>query len=91
MNIFNKNQSQKDFICVVVFTLVLFLLFSSIDFFEILIEFSEAHEEYELDELILIALLSPLGLSWYGLRRYNEIKKMNSRLQEEVEKELKKD
>jgi len=45
------------------------------DLFEVLYETTRAHEDWELDEFILLVLVMPLPLAWFAYRKANELSK----------------
>jgi two-component system, NtrC family, C4-dicarboxylate transport sensor histidine kinase DctB len=61
-----------------------------IDMFEIIIDFVEHHEHYELDEIFLLILSLPIAFLWFAYRRLKEIIYVNNVLSKEIEKEIKK-
>ena len=54
--------------------LVTFIVAGRVDAFERLVEWSEAYEEYELDELFTLAILSSIGLLVFVFRRYGDLR-----------------
>lgn len=47
-------------------------LLNYFDSFEVLANFTRMHEDWELDELILALLISPIFISWIAFRRWRE-------------------
>jgi diguanylate cyclase (GGDEF)-like protein len=60
---------------IVVALVLLYFLTRDLDWFEWLHDFTRAHEDYELDEIITIVLLSTVGLIAFGLRRIADQKR----------------
>lgn len=71
--------------CIVIVSLTL----SEYDAFELLFEFTRTHEEWEMDEIIVSVLVSPLFLSWFAYRRWREtlraVKKRKNREHELIQ------
>lgn len=57
------------------------MLFISIDAFEVLINFTRDHEDWELDEYILILVTSGFLAHWYSYRRYKEMSILQKKFQ----------
>ena len=57
--------------------------------FEIIIDFVDHHEAYELDEVFLLVLSLPASFLWFSYRRLKEIKYINDTLTKDIEKEVK--
>ncbi len=69
-----RSKQFWDFCIVTVSIIVLTLILTSIDGFEWLVEFTRTYEDWELDELLIAALLSPAFLTWFAYRRWQEAK-----------------
>ena len=82
-----NNNRNYDLFIVVLLILCISTLLIKIDAFELFTEFSRSHESYELDEIILILLVSSFCILWYAIRRYNENKKLQIKI-EEINKKL---
>lgn len=80
---------KKDILISILISVVLTFLFISYDVFELIIEFTKHHEEYELDEVALLVLSLPISLLWFSYRRLKEIKHVNENLNTEIEDEVK--
>ncbi|RKF19992.1 bifunctional diguanylate cyclase/phosphodiesterase [Alginatibacterium sediminis] len=60
------------------------LSFSYFEAFEYLYNFSRSHENWELDEIIIILLMSPIFLVWLVIKRWTQsVREMNLRLKRE--------
>ena len=70
------DKSSKDIIIIISVTFFLSIILIQADAFELFYNFTINHEEYELDEIILVILVLPFSLVWYSYRRYKEIKKL---------------
>lgn len=68
----NRNTWRRDLAVALVLTVAGTLALISIEAFELFEEFAETHEEWELDEIVLGVLLSPIMLAWYSWRRHQE-------------------
>lgn len=91
----DKIEAKIELIYSVLVVIILWLILSTIDAFEYLVEFLETHEDYELDELVLLLVIIGLVSTIYSIRRILEAKKINSQLEnvnkklkEEIEKEI---
>ncbi len=95
---FNINSNKtKDAIYILIFSIISFSIFIYIDAFELFVEYSREHEEYELDEIVLLLFISGFSTLWYSIRRYKEIKKiqekfksLNTLLEEKLKIEIEK-
>lgn len=74
------SPAKKDGLIILILLVSAYFIFSAIDFFEFTVELVEQFEHLELDELIPLGTLLLFCLSWYGLRRLNEIKLDNREL-----------
>ena len=90
-----SSYAKKDLIKIIIFTVILWIIMSQIDAFELLIGYTREHESFDLDEIILIVFISCLSAFWYSFRRHLEIKKIqekilntNERLNENIKKEV---
>jgi len=73
---------QFDIIIGTIFMLLLTFVFMYFDFFEFLVEFTRLHEEWNLDELILVFLAMGFVALLYSRRRIVEIKKLKEELEQ---------
>ncbi|BEU03643.1 hypothetical protein OAG1_24430 [Agarivorans sp. OAG1] len=68
-------------------TLLLGFVLAHLEAFETLYSFSRNHESWELDEIILMVLLSPIFLLWLAVRRWAEAQ-YEAKMREERESQL---
>ncbi len=81
MNNLNKrSSSRKDLVYVLLFTIVSGFILISIDAFELIMEYSREHEEFEIDEILLIVFTLCVALMWYSIRRVREIQHFQKEL-----------
>jgi signal transduction histidine kinase len=80
-------EQWRDFWLMLIFLLAIWLLTSELDLFEWFYDYSRAHEDWDMDELILIVLFLPIPLTWFTLRRMREAQLQTKRLLE-VERQL---
>jgi len=66
------SQKWRDLAVMIVVLILVWIPASEMETFEWLYDYSRAHEDWELDEVILLVLLLPLPLAWYGVRRSRE-------------------
>ena len=85
-----KSKSVKDLLLIIIATSIIAYILISIDAFELFTDFANNHEEYELDEVILILLVGAFSLLWYSFRRFQEIKELK-KIIENNNKELNSD
>lgn len=64
-----------------ILTVVFYLLSNSYDFMESLVEFSRAHESWEMDEIFATALFLLLLSAVFSLRRWRESRSLAAELQ----------
>lgn len=67
-----RNRAFTDAAILAVMFVACYAYFSSIEAFELLVEFMEAHEDWELDEAITSLMLAGTAGFIYAIRRYNE-------------------
>ncbi len=91
----DKLNTTRDLVIVLILGLILWLILGSYDGFEILISYLESHEEYELDEVLLLLLILSPFLIVYALLRVKEayhlnkeLKQLNEKLEQRVQEEL---
>lgn len=80
---------KKDMFITIIITFLLTISFIYFDVFEIIIDFVDHHEAYELDEVFLLVLSLPASFLWFSYRRLKEIKYINDTLTKDIEKEVK--
>ena len=75
-----KQQHIKDLIYILIFSILMLLLLLKVNAFDLLIKYTRAHEEYQLDEVILLVLISSFSFIWFSLRRLKELKILKDKL-----------
>ncbi|ONG58664.1 hypothetical protein BKE38_02465 [Pseudoroseomonas deserti] len=65
-------RARRDLLLILAACLGLFALASLCDSYETIQRFVEAHEDWQLDELLTLAFILPFGLAAYALRRDRE-------------------
>ena len=71
----DNKRTVIDTVILIAAIIVTALLLQFYDVSEYIYEFSQKHEEYELDEIILTIAISSLYLSIYTLRRFADLKR----------------
>lgn len=66
------HRSIVDLIVIGGLTIVVYLLVADLDLFERLHEFSRAHEDWELDEIVVAILFAIVGSFAFGIRRLQD-------------------
>jgi diguanylate cyclase (GGDEF)-like protein len=74
VTLYLKRTFVQEILVTSIITLILFWHASNADLFEMLIEFLEEHEEYELDEIVVLLLISILGFVFIIFRRTAHLK-----------------
>ncbi len=69
-----KNDIRRDVIVAIISIISIFLLLHLFDAFEELYDFTRSHEDWEVDEIILLLLCVPLPLAWLIYRQNVYIK-----------------
>lgn len=64
---------KKDLLITLSFALFLSILFINIDAFELYLEYTKEHEEFELDEILLILFTFSVCGLWFSYRRFVEV------------------
>ncbi|RXJ92783.1 hypothetical protein CRV00_12745 [Malaciobacter molluscorum] len=92
---FNKLKSISDLIISIVFSIVIWLVLGHYDAFEKLMYFLRTHEEYELDEFLLLLMVFGIISIFYIYRRVveqrvinSQLKKLNETLEQKVKNEI---
>lgn len=87
-----SSRARRDLAIAAGFVVVFYIVGGIFDLAEALEEFADAHEHWELDELILGFALSAIAFAWYSYRRWREYSaelerriEINQRLVEEME------
>lgn len=82
-------QSLKfELILLSLITAILAILAIQIDGFELLVEYVEQHEEYELDEVITISIFMSIAIAIFAFRRFQDLRfeiERNKQIQVELE------
>ena len=81
---FFSKESVIDAIIAAIAIVVIATLMYTFDAFEALYEFTQRHEDWELDEYILMVFAAPFPMLWYGYRRANQAERYS---QEKIELE----
>ena len=79
-----KSKAFTDMYIGIVIILVTWFILGEYDFFEIMVDFLEEHEEFELDELVLLFLLMGILSTIYTYRRVRESKRISNILRETI-------
>lgn len=82
-----SSTSRKDLLYVFISIILLTLISVQIDLFDLMIDFTREHEDWELDEYILAVFVSIIPILWYSYRRYEEIYKIKKEI-ENINKDL---
>jgi signal transduction histidine kinase/DNA-binding NarL/FixJ family response regulator len=69
-----QKHARKDFIIILIISILVFLLASAIDAFELFFEFSRAHDDWELDEIAMVLIIAAFALIFFSWRRWQELK-----------------
>jgi signal transduction histidine kinase len=67
-----KKQSSRDALIVASCVVIFWGLLVAFEGFEWFYEYSRAHEDWDLDEIVLFFVVLPLPLMWFAFRRANE-------------------
>lgn len=62
-------RTHTDSLIVLIAVAGIFMILEYVDGFEALYTFTRQHEEFELDEVLLIVLAAPLPIAWFAYRR----------------------
>ncbi|MEM5338290.1 ATP-binding protein [Paraburkholderia azotifigens] len=68
----SRSVAWRDFLCVVVLTVIVGALCSTFDVSELAYRWSRRAERYQLDELPVTLFVLAAGLAWFAWRRYRE-------------------
>jgi len=77
----DKLNAKKDLIYGILVAVFSWFIFSEYDAFETMVEFAHAHEDYELDEILLLLILIGVISTWFAYRRIKEANKINKELE----------
>ncbi len=79
--------ARRDLVICCIAVVCLFFVASHYDFFEHWAEWSEAHEDWELDEVFMALVLGSVGFAWFAYRRWHETRELLS-LRLEINRQL---
>ena len=68
-----QKNSYKDLIIITMISVLIFFLASLIDAFELFFEFSRAHDNWELDEIVMVLIIIAFSLAIFSWRRWCEL------------------
>ncbi|WP_241024710.1 ATP-binding protein [Burkholderia sp. Ac-20365] len=71
----SRSVAWRDFLCVVVLTVIVGVLCSAFDVSELAYRWSRRAERYQLDELPVTLFVLAAGLAWFSWRRYRDSQK----------------
>lgn len=83
-----NKQIQIELIGIILTAVAVFFISGQYDVFEAVLEFLQAHEEYELDEIIMVFVFLVFGMAFFSFQRWQEQKELNRSL-EQKNRELK--
>ncbi|MDM8568119.1 ATP-binding protein [Thiotrichales bacterium HSG1] len=69
-----QKNSLKDFIIILVISVLAFLIAGEIDAFELLVEFAHQYEDWEIDEIFTLSVIVAISLGVFSWRRWRETK-----------------
>jgi len=70
----NLSHSQKDFIIIIFLALIVFILSTTFNFFDMILVFIRLHDSWQLDDLIVISIFLVFALAVFSYRRSKELK-----------------
>ncbi len=76
-----RSRARRDLLLCILFVVLALALAASLDLTERWIEWAEAFERWEIDELPLGLALGALALGWFSFRRWNEAVRDRDQLQ----------
>ncbi len=80
----NVNITRQDAMQTGLLFAVVYLIARSTDAFEFIYTFTRDHEHWDLDEILLLVLVSPIPLAWLAFRKMRQLaKEVESRLEYE--------
>ncbi|RXJ86815.1 sensor histidine kinase [Arcobacter sp. CECT 8985] len=92
---FNNLKSINDLIILIFLSIIIWLVLGHYDAFEKLMNFLNTHENYELDELLLLLMIFGVISIFYIYRRVreekiinNQLKELNNTLKKKVKEEI---
>ena len=84
----DKLNTKKEFFILLAFSLLSWIILRYLDAFEYILKYLEKHEEYELDEVLLLIVIIGVLSIFFTFRRVREANKINKQL-ESINKNLK--
>ena len=84
---FLSKKVKTDIFLIFVFNLIFYFIFSDIDALEWLYAYSVQHEDYELDEIIVLFITLTISFAIFSLRRLNESKLLINEITEMATKD----
>tara|TARA_B100001063_G_scaffold246958_1_gene288815 strand:- start:4545 stop:5474 length:930 start_codon:yes stop_codon:yes gene_type:complete len=84
----DKLNTKKEFLLLVFISIIFWLLLSQVDAFEYILNYLETHEDYQLDELLLLIVIIGILSIFFTFRRVSEASKINKQL-ENINQKLK--
>ncbi|KAB7890992.1 sensor histidine kinase [Poseidonibacter ostreae] len=91
----DKLNIKKEFLILVFISIISWLLLSEVDAFEYILNYLETHEDYELDELLLLIVIIGILSIFFTFRRVSEasrinkqLENINQKLKEEIENQI---
>ena len=83
-NTFPKNRIMRnqnlELLIILLFSCVIYIFAAKYDVLERIVEFSQQHEEFELDEVITVSVFLVFALALFSFRRLRELQKAKCRL-----------
>lgn len=76
----DKLKAIQDLVYGLLLIVIIWFTFSHYDAFEWVLEYAESHEEYELDEFLLLMVILGFFSIIYSVRRIKEAKRINEQL-----------
>ncbi|MAC83667.1 MAG: hypothetical protein CL624_05990 [Arcobacter sp.] len=91
----DKLNTKKEFLLLVFISIIFWLLLSQVDAFEYILNYLETHEDYQLDELLLLIVIIGILSIFFTFRRVSEasrinkqLENINQKLKEEIENQI---
>ncbi len=87
----DKIDLYKDLFIYIIASIILWLILSYFDAFEVIVDYLHEHEEYEVDEILLLMIVFGFLSIFYTIKKVSEAKKINMKLEnlnEELEKKV---
>ena len=84
-----KSKRTRDSYVIFVSCIIVYLIAANNDLLEIIVAFSQQHENWELDEFISVTIYLMFALILFSVRRWKEIKRSESLLSDQNKKLLK--